>query len=87
MYAFFFLSTPYILSIRFSQFCLYRKLVFSDVNPYFELFNFWTFEMAVDGVIVLMATLILFFFTERPWCKLSKIIMIYQIQENYSLIP
>lgn len=45
------------------------KLVFSDVDPYFALFNFWTSEVAVGGLIVLGLTLAASLFVERPWCK------------------
>jgi polyferredoxin len=45
------------------------KLIFSDVDPYFALFNFWTSEVAVGGLIVLGVTLVASIFIERPWCK------------------
>lgn len=45
------------------------KLVFSDIDPYFALFNFWTSEVAVGGLLVLGATLLASLFVERPWCK------------------
>lgn len=45
------------------------KLIFSDVDPYYALFNFWTGEVAVGGLIVLGVTLIGSLFVERPWCK------------------
>lgn len=45
------------------------KLVFLDVDPYFALFNFWTDEVTIGGIIVLVITLFLSSFVERPWCK------------------
>lgn len=45
------------------------KIGFSDIDPYYSLFNFWTSEVAVGGLIVLIITLIASLFIERPWCK------------------
>jgi len=45
------------------------KLVFSDVDPYFALFQFWTGEVAISGFILLGVVLIASFFVERPFCK------------------
>ncbi|MGB9678874.1 MAG: 4Fe-4S binding protein [Thermoanaerobacteraceae bacterium] len=45
------------------------KLIFQDVDPYYTLFNFWTSEIAVGGIIILFITFILSVFIERPWCK------------------
>jgi polyferredoxin len=44
-------------------------LVFAAYDPYFALFNLWSSEVAVVGVLILAATLGLSFFIERPWCK------------------
>lgn len=44
-------------------------LVFADVDPYFALFNFWTSEVAIGGLIVLGLTILASLFIERPWCK------------------
>jgi len=44
-------------------------LVFSDFDPYYALFNFWTGEAAAAGLIILSLTLLLSLFVERPWCK------------------
>lgn len=44
-------------------------LIFSTYDPYFALFNFWSSEVSLIGVGVLLATLALSFFVERPWCK------------------
>lgn len=44
-------------------------LVFSDIDPYFALFNFWTSEVAIGGVIILAVVLVLSLIVERPFCK------------------
>lgn len=44
-------------------------LVFANVDPYFALFNFWSSEVAIGGLIVLGLTIIASLFVERPWCK------------------
>jgi polyferredoxin len=44
-------------------------LMFANIDPYFALFNFWTSEVAVGGLIVLGVTLLASLFVERPWCK------------------
>lgn len=44
-------------------------LIFAEYDPYFALFNFWTSEVAVGGLIVLGVTLVGALFVERPWCK------------------
>lgn len=45
------------------------NLVFSEIDPYYALFNFWSGEVAVGGLIVLGITLVTSLFIERPWCK------------------
>jgi polyferredoxin len=45
------------------------KLAFSEIDPYYALFNFWTSEVAIGGIIVLSITLFASLFVERPWCK------------------
>lgn len=45
------------------------KLAFSDIDPYYALFNFWTGEVAVTGLAILGITLLISFVVERPWCK------------------
>ena len=44
-------------------------LIFSSYDPYFALFNLWSDELALGGVIILAITLLLSLFVERPWCK------------------
>ncbi|MBU0935232.1 MAG: 4Fe-4S binding protein [Spirochaetes bacterium] len=45
------------------------KLFFQEYDPYFALFNFWTHEVALTGVVILVVTLVLSLFVERPFCK------------------
>ncbi len=45
------------------------KLLFSDVDPYFALFQFWTGEVALSAFIVLAVVLILSLIVERPFCR------------------
>lgn len=44
-------------------------LIFAEYDPYFALFNFWTSEVAIGGLVVLGLTLAASLFVERPWCK------------------
>ncbi len=44
-------------------------LIFADYDPYFALFNFWSSEVAIGGLVILGLTLVLSLFVERPWCK------------------
>jgi ferredoxin len=44
-------------------------LIFQDIDPYFALFNFWTAEAAIGGLIILGAVLLLSLVVERPFCK------------------
>jgi len=44
-------------------------LIFADYDPYFALFNFWTGEVALSGLIILGVVLLLGLFVERPFCK------------------
>lgn len=45
------------------------KLIFSDYDPYFALFNLWTGEVAITGYVILGLTLFGSLFVERPFCK------------------
>jgi len=45
------------------------KILFSDVDPYFALFQFWTGEVAVTAYIALAAVLLLSLVVERPFCR------------------
>jgi len=44
-------------------------LIFGDYDPYHAMFNLWSEELAVGGVVILALTLGLSLFVERPWCK------------------
>jgi polyferredoxin len=44
-------------------------LVFADYDPYFTLFNFWSGEAALSGLVILAAVLLLSLVVERPFCK------------------
>jgi len=44
-------------------------LVFWNFDPYYTLFNFWTGEVAIGGLIVLGIIILASLFVERPWCK------------------
>jgi polyferredoxin len=45
------------------------KLAFEAVDPYFALFNFWTGEVAVSGLVILGGVILASLFVERPFCK------------------
>lgn len=44
-------------------------LIFAEVDPYNALFTFWSEEVAIPGLVILVITLGLSLFVERPWCK------------------
>lgn len=68
------------------------KLVFLEVDPYFALFNFWSDEVTIGGLIVLGIILLASLFVERPWCKyacpfgalvgLTNMFSIFKIRRN-----
>lgn len=68
------------------------KLSFAEADPYSALFNLWSDEVAVGGVIVLAVTLIASIFVERPWCKyacpygallgISNLFRVFKIRRN-----
>jgi len=45
------------------------KLFFQEYDPYYALFNLWTGEVALSGAAILVASLLLSLFVERPFCK------------------
>lgn len=45
------------------------KLFFTDYDPYYALFNFWTGEVAVSALIILGVVIVASLFVERPFCK------------------
>lgn len=71
------------------------KLIFSDVDPYYALFNFWTGEVAIAAYVILAITLLGSLFVERPWCKyacpygavlgLTNLVRVFQIRRSESL--
>jgi polyferredoxin len=44
-------------------------LFFDAYDPFSALFHFWSTEVALGGIIVLVVTLALSLLVERPWCK------------------
>ncbi len=44
-------------------------LIFESYDPYYALFTFWSEKAALTAVLILVFTLILSLFVERPWCK------------------
>ncbi len=68
------------------------KLVFLEVDPYYALFNFWSDEATVGGIIVLVVVMLMSLFVERPWCKyacpfgaaigLTNLFSLYKIRRN-----
>lgn len=44
-------------------------LIFLEVDPFHALFNFYTGEATIGGLIILGLTLTGALFIERPWCK------------------
>ena len=45
------------------------KLFFGDYDPYFALFNFWSSEVAIGGILVLAVVVVASLLVERPFCK------------------
>lgn len=70
------------------------KLLFSNIDPYYALFNFWSGEVAISSIAILLLTLGASLFVARPWCKylcpfgaligLSNKIKIFKIKRNNS---
>ncbi|SHH76283.1 4Fe-4S binding protein [Clostridium grantii] len=68
------------------------RLLFLEIDPYYALFNFWTGEATIGGIIVLLIILISTLFIERPWCKyacpfgalvgISNLFSIFKIKRN-----
>jgi len=44
-------------------------LFFTDYDPYYALFNFWTGEVAVSSLIILGVVILASLFVERSFCK------------------
>lgn len=47
------------------------QLLFSNIDPYYALFNFWSDEVAVQALVILGVTLLGSLFVERPWCRFA----------------
>ncbi len=45
------------------------KLIFGDIDPYYALFNFWTGEVAIAGLVILGVVLATSLLVERTFCK------------------
>lgn len=45
------------------------SLIFLEVDPYYALLNFYTGEVAMGAIAVLIVTLVSSLFIARPWCK------------------
>lgn len=70
------------------------QLIFADYDPYYALFNFWTGEVAISGLIILGIVLLLSLLVERPFCKyacpygavlgLFNFVRIFKIRRNPS---
>jgi polyferredoxin len=70
------------------------KLLFSDVDPYYALFHFWSGEVAIQAIIMLMVIIIVSLLVERPWCKylcpygavlgITNLFRIFKIKRNVS---
>ncbi len=58
-----------VLALVAYQTAVAGKLVFQEVDPYYALFNFFTGEVAITAIAVLLAVTVLSLFVERPWCK------------------
>lgn len=67
-------------------------LVFEAWDPYFTMFNLWSDELALSGVVILALVLLLSLAVERPFCKyacpfgavlgLSNLVRIFSIRRN-----
>ncbi len=44
-------------------------LMFSNIDPYYALFNLWSDDLSKTALIILGIVLLLSFFIERPWCR------------------
>lgn len=58
-----------VLAMVLYQTAAAGKLVFQEVDPYYALFNFFTGEVALSAIAVLLVVTVLSLFVERPWCK------------------
>ena len=59
----------FVLALALYKMAVTAKLLFQDIDPYYALFNFFTGEVTIAALSILIFTLILSLFIERPWCK------------------
>ncbi|NTW72494.1 MAG: 4Fe-4S binding protein, partial [Eubacteriaceae bacterium] len=67
-------------------------LLFANIDPYNALFTFWSEDVAIPALVILVVTLTASLFIERPWCKyacpygallgLSNKIRVFKIRRN-----
>ena len=67
-------------------------LIFEAWDPYYTMFNLWSDELALSGVVILALVLVLSLFVERPFCKyacpfgaalgLSNLVRVFGIRRN-----
>lgn len=58
-----------LLAMVVYQTALTGKLMFQGIDPYYALFNLWSDELAIPALLILLVTIVLSLFVERPWCK------------------
>lgn len=68
------------------------KLAFEAIDPYYAMFNLWSSELAIGGVVVLAVVLVASLFVERPFCKyacpygavlgLFNLVRVFKIKRN-----
>jgi polyferredoxin len=70
------------------------KIAFEAYDPFYSLFNLWSSELAISGVVILIIVVLASLFVERPWCKyacpygaflgVSNLFRIFKIKRNSS---
>lgn len=70
------------------------NIIFSQADPYYALFNFWTSEASILSIAILMIIALASLFIERPWCKyacpygaalgITNLFRIFKIKRNSS---
>lgn len=68
------------------------KLLFKDIDPYHALFNFWSGEVPIQALVLLVIIIIASLLIERPWCKyacpfgavlgISNLFRIFKVKRN-----
>ncbi|MDN5302940.1 MAG: hypothetical protein PWQ60_2454 [Thermoanaerobacteraceae bacterium] len=97
-----FINNKYDKYLRFTRYIVLIWIVFvtaktgllkfSNIDPYYALFNFWTREVTMQALIILGIVLTSALFIERPWCKyacplgallgLTSLFRIFKIRRN-----